>query len=61
MTGPRDSVLGVEPEIVIKKFLTQMPVKFEVARGTMQVNAVVVALDDDGKAMDITTINKCLE
>lgn len=53
MTGPRDSVLGVKSELVIKKFLTQMPVRFEVASGIMQVNGVVIELFADGKAKHI--------
>lgn len=61
MTGPRDSVLGVKSDLVIQKFLTQMPVKFEVAKGTMQINAVVIHLDDEGKAINITAINEYLE
>jgi metallophosphoesterase (TIGR00282 family) len=32
MTGPRDSVIGVERELAVRRFVTQMPVKFETAR-----------------------------
>lgn len=43
MTGPLESVLGIDPEIVLRKFITQMPVRFEVVRkGPVQFNAVVV-------------------
>lgn len=46
MTGPRDSVLGVKKEIVINNFLTQMPVRFEVASGAIQINAVILDIDE---------------
>ncbi|GAA4701388.1 TIGR00282 family metallophosphoesterase [Brevibacillus fulvus] len=45
MTGPRDGILGMEREAVIKKFLTQLPVRFEVATGRTQLNAVLLTLD----------------
>ncbi|MEW6082064.1 MAG: TIGR00282 family metallophosphoesterase [Bacillota bacterium] len=48
MTGPWISVIGVRPELVLEKFLSQMPVKFEVARGPCQLNAVVVDVDESG-------------
>ena len=33
MCGPRDSVIGVKKELVLERFLTQLPVRFEVAYG----------------------------
>lgn len=57
MTGPRDSVIGVTKEPVLEKFITQMPRRFEVARGLYQFNAVVVEVDDEtGKARQISRI-----
>lgn len=59
MTGPRDSVLGVKKEIVINNFLTQMPVRFEVASGVNQLNAVVLEIDEKtGKTRRIVPIQK---
>lgn len=40
MTGPRNSVIGVEPERVVSKFRTMLPIKFEVADGPAQLNAL---------------------
>lgn len=58
MTGPYNSVLGVETDIILKKFLTQMPVRFEVAKGPAQINAVVIEIDDKlGKAKNICRLN----
>jgi len=57
MTGPKDSVLGVKKEIIINSFITQMPAKFEVATGTVQINAVVLDIDENtGKTRQITPI-----
>lgn len=47
MTGPVDSILGMEKEQVIQRFLTQRPVRFEVARGAAQLQGVVLNFDED--------------
>ena len=46
MTGPMDSVLGVEPEIVIEKFKTQMPVRFDLKKGECKMECVIFDIDD---------------
>ncbi len=57
MTGPRDSVIGVKKELVLSKFLTQLPRRFEVAPGPYQFNAVVIDIDDEtGEARQIKRI-----
>jgi metallophosphoesterase (TIGR00282 family) len=45
MVGPRDSILGVEVEPVLHKFLTALPVRFEVASGPVIANAVYLSID----------------
>ncbi len=50
MTGPHDSVIGVDRHIILKRFLTQMPVKFEVADGGVRIEGVTIDLDGDGHA-----------
>src|SRR5512143_1260839 len=45
MTGPADSVIGVEAEIVIRKFLTGMPERFETAKLEPQIQGAVVEVD----------------
>lgn len=46
MTGPYDGILGMEREAVIKKFLTSLPVRFEVPKaGRAQLSAVLFELD----------------
>ncbi|QGG46910.1 TIGR00282 family metallophosphoesterase [Heliorestis convoluta] len=61
MTGPRDSVIGVKKELVLRKFLTSLPVRFETASGTLQLCAVLTNLGEKGKAKDIERINLTIE
>jgi len=57
MTGPRDSVIGVSTHLVIEKFITQMPRRFEVAETGYQFNAVVIDVDPvNGSALKIERI-----
>ena len=59
MTGPYDSVIGMEKESVIKKFLDQMPARFEVARGDVRLCGVSIEADpSDGRALSIRRIMK---
>jgi metallophosphoesterase (TIGR00282 family) len=58
MTGPRDSILGVKVKPVIQKFLTQRPVRFEVAAGPIQLNAVYIEINQEkGTAESIKRIS----
>jgi calcineurin-like phosphoesterase len=45
MSGPFDSVIGVEKEMVVQRFLTGMPGKFEAAKGNPKMCATLVACD----------------
>ncbi len=47
MTGPSDSVIGIDKEQIIERFLLQMPRKFETARGGGIFSAVVIEIEDD--------------
>lgn len=60
MCGPSDSVIGVNKEQSIKRFLTAMPVAFEVGEGPAQINAVLLDIDEDGMAVSIERINEIL-
>lgn len=54
MTGPFDSVIGVDKEVILRKFLNGMPARFETARGDVRLCAVVVELDEsNGRARSI--------
>jgi len=57
MTGPQESVIGIEKEQIVDKFLDQMPRKYDVADGKAIMSAVVVEIDDkSGKAGAIQRI-----
>lgn len=50
MVGPKDSILGVDPDIIIQKYLTQIPVRHEVAESDeAEVNAIYLEIENDGK------------
>ena len=54
MTGPYDSVVGVEKQLILQRFLTSMPSKFEPATGDVRLSAVVVDCDEStGSARSI--------
>jgi len=57
MTGPYDSVIGVNKEQIITRFLNNMPTRFEAATGDARLCAVTVDADDaTGKARSIKRI-----
>jgi len=57
MSGPYDSVIGVEKELVLHRFLTGMPGKFEAAKGNPKLCAALIACDPDtGRATNIQRI-----
>src|SRR5881397_4338145 len=54
MTGPYDSVIGVKKELIVGKFLNNMPVRFEPATGDVRLCAVVIDGDETtGKSKKI--------
>ncbi len=46
MTGPHNSVIGVEKEQIIQRFLTNMPMRFETAMGEGIFSAIVIEIDE---------------
>jgi hypothetical protein len=57
MTGPRDSVLGVRVDQVLDKLIGLRPVRFEVAGGPLQLNAVSIDTDEtSGRVREIQRI-----
>ena len=58
-TGPHESVLGREIEPVIKKFLTGIPQRFEVAKNAVLLHGAVIEIDDaSGKALNIQRVSE---
>ena len=57
MVGPWNSVLGVKPEIIIKKFTSCMPARFELAEGPAVYSALLVEIDGaSGRAVNVERI-----
>ncbi len=46
MTGPHDSVIGVQKELALRKFLTQLPTRFEPAIGDARLHGVHLEIDE---------------
>ncbi|MEI7639697.1 MAG: TIGR00282 family metallophosphoesterase [Syntrophus sp. (in: bacteria)] len=58
MTGPFDSVIGTRKELVLERFLTQIPNKFEVAKGDVRLQAVLIDVDEKtGRALSIERLS----
>jgi len=59
MTGPEYSILGMNPEAILRRFVTRMPVKFEVAGGPVLLSAVVVDVEEEtGRARSIWRVQQ---
>jgi len=57
MTGPFDSVIGRRKEEILERFITQMPVRFQMAEDDVQLHGAIVDVDQDtGKAQAIKRI-----
>jgi metallophosphoesterase (TIGR00282 family) len=51
MTGPYDSVIGVQTDIILQRFLTALPVRMEAARHNPELHSVIIDVDEaTGKA-----------
>jgi calcineurin-like phosphoesterase len=58
MTGPHDSIIGVEIEPALARFLNGMPSRFEPATANPRLNAVIVDADDaSGRASRIERVS----
>ena len=54
MTGPHDGVIGMERTAILRRFLDNLPARFEVATGDVQMNAVLLDVDEaSGRARTI--------
>lgn len=58
MTGPHDSIIGVEVEAALGRFRTGLPARFETATANPRLNAAVIDADEaTGRATDIERLN----
>lgn len=61
MTGPLDSVIGMRKEVILERFLTHLPVKFDVATKGVELQGVFVAIDTaSGRATRVERIKEPL-
>jgi calcineurin-like phosphoesterase len=61
-TGPHDSVLGRQVEPVLKRFLTGLPQRFDVANGQVRLQGALVDIDPaTGRAQSIVRISELLD
>jgi 2',3'-cyclic-nucleotide 2'-phosphodiesterase len=51
MTGPHDSVIGVEAELAVRRMRTGMPIRFQPAEGGVRIEGVLVRCGNDGRAL----------
>jgi metallophosphoesterase (TIGR00282 family) len=59
MVGPRDSVIGVNKDAALRRFLTGMPHRFETAGGIVTFNSVLVTISrPTGRAISIQRIDR---
>ncbi|MGI9102359.1 MAG: TIGR00282 family metallophosphoesterase [Terriglobales bacterium] len=56
MTGPYDSVIGVQKELVLQRFLTNMPLRWESASGDVHFCGVYLECDEKGRATAVERI-----
>lgn len=57
MTAPRDSVIGNDPEVVMERFLKQIPQRLTVPGGPVIFNSVLVEFDGQGRALSIQRVD----
>src|SRR4030095_9491833 len=57
MTGPYDSVIGVEAQLVITRFVRGLPIRYQTATENPQLHGVIVEIDErSGKAANISRL-----
>jgi 2',3'-cyclic-nucleotide 2'-phosphodiesterase len=60
MTGPYSGVIGVDKDIILQRFVKQLPVKMEAARHSPELHGVIVEVDEaTGKAKAIRRVTVC--
>jgi 2',3'-cyclic-nucleotide 2'-phosphodiesterase len=56
MTGPHDSVIGVRADLILRRFVTGLPVRFEPGEGDVRLEGALIDCDSNGKATAISTV-----
>ncbi len=59
MTGAHDSVIGVRKELAIERFLTQLPKRFQTAKGDPRLSGALIEIDEvSGRARSIERVHR---
>ena len=61
MTGPFDSVIGIRKESILQRFLLQIPNKFDIAKGDVRLQGVMVDITPDGRAVRVERLSVSME
>jgi len=61
MTGPHESVIGVEPSEAIERMRTGMPVRFHTAQAGVRIEGALVECEASGRATACTTVRVDLD
>ncbi len=60
MTGPYDSVIGVQRDIILRRFLTSIPIRMEAAKKGVELHAVIIDVDETtGRARGMRRYSLC--
>ncbi|MBU0519223.1 TIGR00282 family metallophosphoesterase [bacterium] len=58
MTGPMDSVIGLDSKIALKRFIQGIPHRYQMAKDNLRLNAVLLTIDvETGQSTDIQRLN----
>ena len=62
LTGPHRSVIGMDPKTAVRRFITQQPMRFRVAKGDVRLQGALVEINPDtGLAESITRISQGMD
>ena len=61
MTGPFDSVIGIQKDSIMQRFLLQIPNKFDIAKGDVRLQGAVVDVAADGRVAGLERLSVALE
>ena len=61
MTGPFDSVIGIRKDAILQRFLLQIPNKFDVAKGDVRLQGVMIEIGPDGRRRGCRKIERGIE
>ena len=59
MTGPTESVIGMDVQVSIKRFVTSLPERYKLAEGKCELNGCIFEIDDEnGRTKKVVRLNR---